>query len=103
MILYAARTISLPTQISRYDEALEDISTSLDLNPTSFKALRTRARIQMHLEEFESAVADLKSAIEYAQSEGAMNDERSLKTELRQPEVALKRSKTKDYYKILCS
>ena len=55
----------------------------------------------MHLEQYESAVADFKSAIEYAASEGASNDERALKTELRQAEVALKRSKTKDYYKIL--
>lgn len=55
----------------------------------------------MHLEQYESAVADFKTAIEYAQSEGASIDERSLKTELRQAEVALKRSKTKDYYKIL--
>lgn len=57
----------------------------------------------MHLEQYESAVADFKTSIEYAQSEGATNDERSLKTELRQAEVALKRSKTKDYYKILCA
>ena len=57
----------------------------------------------MHLEQYESAVADFKTAIEYAQSEGAMSDERSLKTELKKAEVALKRSKTKDYYKILGS
>ena len=55
----------------------------------------------MHLEQYESAVADFKTAIEHAQSEGAMSDERSLKTELKKAEVALKRSKTKDYYKIL--
>ena len=46
-------------------------------------------------------MADFKSAIEYAETEGADGDVRALKTELRKAEVDLKRSKTKDYYKIL--
>ena len=62
---------------------------------------RTRARCQLRLEKYESAVADFKSAIEYAETEGADGDVRALKTELRKAEVDLKRSKTKDYYKIL--
>jgi len=48
-------------------------------------------------------VADFKSSIQQAQTEGGAteNDIRGLKAELKKAEAALKRSKTKDYYKIL--
>ncbi|KIJ21013.1 hypothetical protein PAXINDRAFT_165811 [Paxillus involutus ATCC 200175] len=88
-------------KLERYDDALSDTEDSLSLVPTSFKALRTRARINLHLEKFDAAVADFRSSIEYAESENAQADARSLKTELKKAEAALKRSKTKDYYKIL--
>jgi len=55
----------------------------------------------MHLEHFDESVRDFKSAIEQAEFEGSDADVRSLKGELRRAETALKRSKTKDYYKIL--
>lgn len=80
-----------------------DTNESIDLNPESYKALRTRARIYEKQELFEEAVSDFKSAIEKAQHSGATTDERSLRTELRKAEVLLKRSKSKDYYKILGS
>ncbi|KAI9464673.1 hypothetical protein HD554DRAFT_2120880 [Boletus coccyginus] len=88
-------------KLTRYDEALADTEASLALFPTSFKALRTRARIHLHLEKFDTAVADFKSSIEQAEFEGADADVRSLRAELKKGEAALKRSKTKDYYKIL--
>ena len=71
--------------------------------PTSFKALRTRARIYLHLEKYDTAIADFKSAIQQARTEGnsTENDVRALQSELKKAEAALKRSKTKDYYKIL--
>lgn len=84
-----------------YDEALVDTEASLVLLPTSFKALRTRARINLHLEKLDAAVADFKSSIEQAEFENADVDVRSLRAELKKAEAALKRSKTKDYYKIL--
>lgn len=69
----------------------------------SFKALRTRARINLHLEHFDKCVADFKSAIHQAETDNNTSDSevRALKAELKKAEVALKRSKTKDYYKIL--
>lgn len=90
-------------QRSRHEEALVDIDASLALFPTSFKALRTRARIYLHLEKYDSAIADFKSAIQQAKTEGNStdNDIRALQGELKKAEAALKRSKTKDYYKIL--
>ena len=92
--------------MDRHEDALADTSESLELSPHSFKALRTRARTNLHLERFDAAVADFKSAIEQAQMEfsstgGGDTEIRSLKSELKKAEAALKRSKTKDYYKIL--
>ena len=55
----------------------------------------------MHLEQYEDAISDFQASIEQAEFEGANNDVRTLKTELKKAEAALKRSKTKDYYKIL--
>jgi len=84
-----------------YDKALADTEASLALVSTSFKALRTRARIHLHLEKFDAAVGDFKAAVEQAGIEGADGDVRTLRVELKKAEAALKRSKTKDYYKIL--
>ncbi|KAL7009967.1 hypothetical protein EMMF5_000876 [Cystobasidiomycetes sp. EMM_F5] len=62
--------------------------------------LRTRARAHFATESYESAVADFAAAYEEAPS--GTSEERAMKTEHRQAEVALKRSKTKDHYKTLC-
>jgi len=92
-----------PLQLERQEEALADTDASLLLAPNSFKALRTRARINLHLEQYDSSIADFKSAIQQAQTEGSATDAdvRALQSELKKAEAALKRSKTKDYYKIL--
>lgn len=88
-------------KLERYEGALADTEASLTLCSTSFKALRTRARINLHLEKLDAAVADFKAAIEQAGVEGADADARTLRVDLKKAEAALKRSKTKDYYKIL--
>ncbi|KAI6041227.1 hypothetical protein EDC04DRAFT_3089205 [Pisolithus marmoratus] len=88
-------------KLERFEEALADTEASLALCPTSFKALRTRARINLHLEKMDAAVADFKAAMEQAGIEGAGADVTALRTELKKAEAALKRSKTKDYYKTL--
>ncbi|RDB27715.1 DnaJ subfamily C member 7 [Hypsizygus marmoreus] len=88
-------------KLDRHEEALADTDASLTLVPTSFKALRTRARLNVHLEKYDAAITDFKSAIQQAHSEGSDAEVRALKSELKKAEAALKRSKTKDYYKIL--
>ncbi|CAK5267226.1 unnamed protein product [Mycena citricolor] len=90
-------------KLSRYEEALQDTTTSLQLAPASFKALRTRARINLHMEQYEQSIADFQEAIRQAQSDANSSDAevRALRSELKKAEAALKRSKTKDYYKIL--
>ncbi|KAL6297874.1 protein prenylyltransferase [Sparassis latifolia] len=88
-------------KLERYEDALADTEASLELNSASFKALRTRARINLHLDKYEAAVADFQSAMEQAEFEGSDADVRALRGEKKKAEAALKRSKTKDYYKIL--
>ena len=88
-------------KVNQYTEALEDITTSLELQPVSYKALRTRARINLHLEQFDACVADFKQSLEQARAEAQTSELRGLQDELRKAETALKRSKSKDYYKIL--
>lgn len=87
--------------MNKHDEALIDTEESIALYPGNFKTLRTRARIYLHLENFEASVADFKAALEQAKFEDSVSEVRSLQTELKKAEAALKRSKTKDYYKIL--
>ena len=53
------------------------------------------------MEKYDESIADFKEAIEQVKMDGNSSDERSLASELRKAEAALKRSKTKDYYKIL--
>ncbi|CEL56292.1 DnaJ homolog subfamily C member 7 homolog OS=Schizosaccharomyces pombe (strain 972 / ATCC 24843) GN=SPBC543,02c PE=4 SV=1 [Rhizoctonia solani AG-1 IB] len=89
-------------KLKQLEPALEDTNASLALNPDSYKALRTRARIHLELEHFEDAVRDFKAAQESAEGDGtAMGEVRSIAEEVKKAEVLLKRSKTKDYYKIL--
>ncbi|KAF8336009.1 hypothetical protein F5887DRAFT_988267 [Amanita rubescens] len=90
-------------KLDRHQDALSDTDASLTLCPTSFKALRTRARLNLHFEKFDASISDFKSAIQQAQTESTATDGdvRALRTELKKAEAALKRSKTKDYYKIL--
>ena len=86
--------------MKKHDDALKDTQAAIELMPTSFKALRTQARIRLALEDFEEAVRDFKRA-----QESLADDERTefkaIAEEIRLAEVQLKRSKSKDYYKIL--
>lgn len=74
--------------------ALEDADKILKSQPKHFKALRTRARANMALENYDAAVADFASAEQEAP--GGSAEERAMRSEHRQAQVALKRSKTKD-------
>lgn len=55
----------------------------------------------MAMEDYQAAVNDFKVSLEHVRADGSQSEERALKQELKEAEVALKRSKTKDYYKIL--
>lgn len=79
---------------------MDDVQASLTLNPTSFKALRTRARLHMHAEDFLSAVGDLQEAMLCA-TEQYIKD--ALLLELGEAERALEelRNTKQDYYEVL--
>ncbi|KAI5854094.1 DnaJ domain-containing protein [Durotheca rogersii] len=71
-------------------------SKSLALDENSFYGLLYTAKIQMEAEEFEHCIGTLNKAAE------ARADKRDIVQPLQQKaQVALKRSKTKDYYKVL--
>jgi len=78
-----------------YDQARADCDQALKLDPTYTRAKKTRAKATGEAGDWEQAVKDLK-----ALSEEHPGDS-DLARELRQAELELKKSKRKDYYKIL--
>lgn len=99
-ILLSNRATTLH-KMKKYREALSDTEEAIELMPTSFKAIRTQARIRMALEDYEEAVRDFNRAKEALGEDGPSADRKALDDEIKKAEAALKRSKTKDYYKIL--
>ncbi|KAH9931611.1 protein prenylyltransferase [Epithele typhae] len=85
-LLLSNRATTL-VKLGRHQDALADTEASLVLNATNFKALRTRARIHLHLEEYDNAIADFKSAIEQAGMEGSDADVKALRGELKKAEI----------------
>ena len=75
--------------------AVEDCDAALKLDPSYTKARKTRANALGASGDWDAAVKDLK-----ALGEANPNDS-SLKREIRNAELELKKSKRKDYYKIL--
>lgn len=82
-------------KIKEYDEAKDDCDAALKLDPTYTKARRTRAKATGESGDWEQAVKDLKFMAEEDQSDA------DLAKELRNAELELKKSKRKDWYKIL--
>ncbi|KEF62271.1 DnaJ like subfamily C member 3 [Exophiala aquamarina CBS 119918] len=69
---------------------------SLDLNPTSLYGLLYQAQKHMDNESFEAAITSLNTARDnHPDSQNLINEK------IQEAQVALKRSKTKDYYKVL--
>ena len=95
-ILFSNRATA-NSKLGKHQEAVDDCNQSLELNPGFVKALRTRARAHLAMERYEDAVSDFKKAVE----ETPGGEAEALKRELRSAEIDLKRSKKKDYYKIL--
>ncbi|TFY78663.1 hypothetical protein EWM64_g5352 [Hericium alpestre] len=87
-------------KLGLHKEAKIDINTSLELNPSSYKALRIRGSIHMHNEDYEAAVEDFSNAIEEADSESAKH---SIKLLLHEADDLLdaQRNQKKDHYTIL--
>lgn len=82
-------------KIKEYDEAIKDCEAALKLDPTYTKARKTKAKAIGENGDWQKAVEELKGL---AEENPGDND---LAKEMRNAELELKKSKRKDYYKIL--
>lgn len=78
-----------------WQEAIADCDEALKLDTTYVKARRTRAKAHGQLGNWEEAVRELKNVAD--SNPGDSN----IRKEIREAELELKKSKRKDYYKIL--
>eukprot|EP00039_Didymoeca_costata_P026882 m.16911 g.16911 ORF g.16911 m.16911 type:complete len:498 (+) comp5836_c0_seq2:186-1679(+) len=92
--LYYNKAIAL-SKLRRNEEALRDCNKALELDPSYVKALVKRARLKIELENYEEAVRDCEAAC------NTMKDDPELESMLREAQLELKKSKRKNYYKIL--
>jgi DnaJ family protein C protein 3 len=80
--------------MNNYRRAQSYCSDTLKLNPTSEWGLLSQAKRELEAEDFEAAIRTLNEAKEHHESQRVANM-------LQEAQVALRRSKQKDYYKIL--
>ncbi|KAL5278878.1 DNAJC7.2 family protein [Megaselia abdita] len=91
--LYYNRAL-VNSKIGNLRDSITDCSKVLDLDSKYLKALLLRARCNNDLEKFEECVKDYETAYQIQKSA-------DIKNLLREAKFALKKSKRKDYYKIL--
>lgn len=84
--------------MEKYEQGVADCNDSLLLSPSSFKALRTRARLRRALELYEASIEDYAAAAETAENEA---EKRVVLDEGNESVQLLRRSLWKDYYGIL--
>ncbi|XP_060138063.1 dnaJ homolog subfamily C member 7 [Zootoca vivipara] len=87
-------TLQLVLQLRKLDEAIEDCTSAIKLDDTYIKAYLRRAQCYMDTEQYEDAVRDYEKVY---QTEKTKEHKQLLKN----AQVELKKSKRKDYYKIL--
>jgi DnaJ family protein C protein 7 len=81
-------------QLGRLNEAVSDCTSALNLDSNYLKALLRRAKCYMDLSQYEDAVKDYEEVCR-------MDKGREYKRLLQEAKFELKKSKRKDYYKIL--
>lgn len=91
--LYYNRAL-VNTKLGNLTEAVIDCNEALKINSSYLKALLKRAKCYYDLEKYEECVADYEQALK-------MEKTFEIKNLLRDAKLQLKRSKRKDYYKIL--
>lgn len=84
----------LTLQLSRLDQAVEDCTKAIELDEKYVKAYARRAATYKTLEQFEEAVRDYEQICK-------LDPSRQNKQALQDAKIELKKSKRKDYYKIL--
>ncbi|XP_028674549.1 dnaJ homolog subfamily C member 7 [Erpetoichthys calabaricus] len=81
-------------KLKKLDQAIEDCSSAIKLDDTYIKAYLRRAQCYMDTEQYEEAVRDYEKVY---QTEKTKEHKHFLKT----AQLELKKSKRKDYYKVL--
>merc|ERR1711871_600319 len=89
------------THLKNWDEAKVECDQVLSGNPGHMEANRIMGKVSMETEDWEGAIRYFKQAVQTQEEQNNGQIKRSLLEELQQAETALKRSKEKDYYKIL--
>lgn len=93
---YLEKTCEAYLSLNNVNKAAKYCSDLLSSNPTSLQALLYQAQKHTENENYDAAIASLNKAREHhPDAEGTINKK------LQDAQVALKRSKTKDYYKVL--
>lgn len=82
-------------QLKEYKSAITDCTRALTLDPSYTKARKTKARALGESGDWETAVKEYKSIQETSP------EDPSIAKDIRNAEMELKKSKRKDYYKIL--
>lgn len=82
------------SKLNKLNQTVEDCTTAISLNEDYLKAYMRRAKTYMDLEMYEEAVRDYECIFRKDQT-------RENKRLLDQAKLALKKSKCKDYYKVL--
>lgn len=85
---------SLSLQLGNLKEAIKDCTDALAINDKYLKALLKRARCHYEMENFDESVRDYEAALKLDKSI-------ETKSALKDAKLQLKKSKRKDYYKIL--
>ncbi|KAK9235490.1 hypothetical protein V1525DRAFT_409872 [Lipomyces kononenkoae] len=92
--LYSNRA-TVNMRLNRFEDAIADCNSALELDPDFVKVRRTKARALGQLEKWDEAVQEFQKAVEVDSSDA------NLRAELREAELEVKKAKRKDYYKIL--
>lgn len=91
--LYCNRAL-VNSKLKNYDECIEDCTKAIELDATYIKAYLRRAKCYMDMEQYEEAVRDYEKLTK-------MDRNQEYRQLLKQAKLELKKSKRKDYYKIL--
>lgn len=90
--------------LRNHENVVEDCSQALKLDKEYVKAITRRANSYLMIggeDECNKAIRDFESVFELAERRGDEAQQKEMKKKLREAKVALKRSKQKDFYKIL--
>ncbi|KAK6166594.1 hypothetical protein SNE40_023249 [Patella caerulea] len=85
---------TVSAKLKKYEESVEDCTKAIELDESYVKAFSRRARSYMELERFEDAVRDYEKIF-------SLEKTRENKKILNDAKLELKKSKRKDYYKLL--